>query len=158
MSKVISHVTIKLEMDELNANPEDSAPNSKGAMIIGKKRKRTAVKSENTQMKRQKTLKDPCHPMLHDGFPKDLSELVKIELKEPSAPMLPKDLQENLDNAVSSQSSESDDESDDEFDPWAEIFANTYDLSRGSGRELTQPRSNVEGDYLTWAERYLSSV
>ena len=46
MSKVISHVTIKLEMDELNANSEDSAPNSGGAMMTGKKRNRTAVKSE----------------------------------------------------------------------------------------------------------------
>ena len=139
MSKVISHVTIKLEMDELNANPEDSAPNSGGAMMIGKKRNRTAVKSENTQMKRQKELK-------------------VVKRRDAGAPMPPKYLQENLDNAVNSQGSESDDESDDEFDPWAEIFVNTYELSRGSGRESILPRSSIERDYMTWAERYLSSV
>ena len=77
--------------------------------------------------------------MIHDGSPKDFSELVKVELKGPSAQILPKDLQENKDYAVSSQSSESDDESDDEFDPWAEIFADTYDLSRGLVRESSPP-------------------
>ena len=160
MSKVISNVTIKLELDELNTNPEDSAPNSEGAMRSdnGRKRNRTAWKIENTRIKRQKELKDPCHPMLHDGFPKDLSELVKVELKEPSAPMLPKDLQENLDNTFSFQSSESDDESDDEFDPWANIFTDTYDSSCGPGRESAPPRSSVKKGSLTWAERFLSSV
>ena len=115
MSKVISHVTIKLEMDEMNANPEVSAPNSGGAMMIGKKRNRIAVKMEDTRVvKRQKELKNPCHGMIHDGFPRDFSKLVKVELKESDDSMLLKDLQENLDNPVSSQSSESDDESEDE--------------------------------------------
>ena len=133
MSKVISNVTIKLEMDELSTNPEDSVPNSAGVMISGngRKRNRTAVKEEDTRIKRQKELKDPYHPMLHDGFLKDLSELEEVELKEPcaptvevkdpGAPMLPKDLQENSDNAFSSQSLELDDELDDEFDPWTNI-------------------------------------
>ena len=147
-------------MDELSTNPKDYAPNSGEAMISdnGRKRNRTAVKKEDTRIKRQKELKDPCHPMLHDGFPKDLSELEKVELKEPIASMLPKDLQENLDNTFSSQSSESDDESDDEFDPWADIFTDTYDFSCGPGRESTPPRSSVKRGSLTWAERLLSSV
>ena len=158
MSKAISKVTVKLEMNELPFKSEESALNSGGVMINGdgRKRDRTAVKREDTQvMKKQKILKDPCDPMLDDCFPKDVSELVKVELKESSVPMLFKDLQENV---SSSQSSESDDESDDEFDPWAEIFADTYDLSRGLGRESTPPQSSVEGVCLTWAERYLSSV
>ena len=52
MSKVISHVTIKLEMDELNANPEDSAPNSGETMISdnGRKRNRIVVKMEDTRI------------------------------------------------------------------------------------------------------------
>ena len=84
MSKVISNVTVKQEMDVLPSNSEDSALNSGRAMINGNGRKeRTAIKKENTQMKRQKELKDPCHPMLHDGFLKDLSELEEVELKEP---------------------------------------------------------------------------
>ena len=161
MSKVISNVIAKQEMDELPSNSEDSALNSGEAMISsnGRKRDRTAVKMEDAQMiKRQKELQDPCDPMLDDCFPKDVSTLLKVETKESSALVLPKDLQEKSDNVFSSQSSESDDESDDEFDPWAEIFANVYDPSREPGREYTLSRSNVERDHLTWAERYLSSV
>ena len=153
MSKAISKVAVKLEMNEVPFKSEDSALNLGGVMINGdgRKRDRTAMKREDTQvMKKQKILKDPCDPMLGDCFPRDVSET--------SVQILPKDLPENLDNAVSSQSSESDDESDDEFDPWAEIFASTYDLNSGLGREPTPPRSNVEGDHLTWAQRYLSSV
>ena len=161
MSKVISNVMVKLEINELSANLEDYALNSGKAMISGngRKRDRTAVKMEDAQMiKRQKELQDPCDPMLDDRFPKDALTLLKVEPKESSAPVLPKDLQEKSDNVFSSQSSESDDESDDEFDPWAEIFANVYDPSREPGRESTLSRSNVERDHLTWAERYLSSV
>ena len=161
MSKVILPVTVKQEMDELPSNSEDSALNSGEAMISGngRKRDRTAVRMEDAQMiKRQKELQDPCDPMLDNCFPKDVSTLLKVEPKESSAPVLPKDLQEKSDNVFSSQNSESDDESDDEFDPWAEIFANTYDSSRGLGRESTPPQSSVEGVCLTWAERYLSSV
>ena len=153
MSKAISKVTVKLEMNELPFKSEDSALNSGGVMINGdgRKRDRTAVKREDTQvMKKQKILKDPCDPMLDDCFPKDVSET--------SVQILPKDLPENLDNPVSSQSSESDDESDDEFDPWTEIFTNAYDPTHGPGRELTPPQPSVEGVSLTWAERYLSSV
>ena len=159
MSETILRVTVKLEMNALGDDLEVSAPNSGGAMMIGKKRNRIAVKMEDTRVvKRQKELKNPCHGMIHDGFPRDFSKLVKVELKESDDPMLLKDLQENLDNPVSSQSSESDDEPGDEFDPWAEIFASTYDLNSGLGRESTPPQSIVEGDHLTWAQRYLSSV
>ena len=125
MSKVISHVMVKQEMDELPFKSEDSALNSGGVMKNGngRKRDRTAVKMEDTRItKRQKELNGSRHSMLYDGSPRDFPEIEKGELKESSAPMLPKDLPENLDNPVSSQSSESDDELDDEFDPWAEIF------------------------------------
>ena len=158
MSETISKVTVKLEMNALCDDLEVSTPNSGGAMMIGKKRNRTVLKSENTRMKRQKGLQDPCGSMLDDRLPKDVSEFVKVELKESSIPMLFKDLQQNSNNFFSSQSSESDDESEDEFDPWAKIFASTYDMNSGLGRESTPPQSNVEGDHLTWAQRYLSSV
>ena len=161
MSEVISNVTVKQEMDVLPPNSEDSALNSGRAMINGngRKRDRTAVKIEDKRItKRKKELQDPCDSMLDDCFPKDVSELVKVELKESSVPMLFKDLQGNSNNVFSSQSSESDDESDDEFDPWAEIIAGTYDLSRGLRREWTPPQSSVADVCLTWTERYLSSV
>ena len=100
------------------ANQRRAKKRREGKIPRRRKRDRTAVKMEDGQMiKRQKELQDPCDPMLDDCFPKDVSELLKVELKESSAPVLPKDLRENLDNPVSSQSSESDDESDDEFDP-----------------------------------------
>ena len=156
MSEVISNVTVK---EEMNAKPEDSTPNLGRAMMIGRKRNRIAVKMEDTRVtKRQRDFQDPCDSMFDNCFPRDFSKLVKVELKESGDPMQLKDLQENLDNTVSSQSSESDDESGDEFDPWAEIFASTYDLNSGLGGESTPPQSNVEGDHLTWAQRYLSSV
>ena len=161
MSKVISHVTVKQEMYVLPSSSEGSALDSGESMISdnGRKRDRTAGKMEDTRItKRQKGIENSCHGMIHDGSTKDFSELVKVELKEPGAPMLPIDLQENSNNVFCSQSSESDDELDDEFDPWAEIFANTYELSRGSRRESTLPQSSVEDVCLTWTERYLSSV
>ena len=161
MSKVISHVTVKQEMYVLPSSSEGSALDSGESMISdnGRKRDRTAGKMEDTRItKRQKGIENSCHSMIHDGSTKDFSELVKVELKEPGAPMLSIDLQENSNNVFCSQSSESDDESDDEFDPWAEIFANTYDSSCGQERELTSPRSCVKRGGLTWEERFLSSV
>ena len=156
MSEVISNVTVK---EEMNAKPEDSTPNLGRAMMIDRKRNRIAVKMEDTRvMKRQRDFQNSCDPMFDNCFPRDFSKLIKVELKESGDPMQPRDRQENLDNPVTSQSSESDDESDDEFDPWAEIFASTYELNRGPGRELTSLQSSVEDVCLTWAERYLSSV
>ena len=84
MIKVTSDVTVKLEIIGLPAKVGDSAPNSGKAMISdnGRKRDRTAVKMEDTQIiKRQKILKDPRHFILHDGFPRDFSELEKGEMK-----------------------------------------------------------------------------
>ena len=91
MSKVISHVTVKQEMDVLPSSSEGSALDSGESMISdnGRKRDRTAGKMEDTRItKRQKGIENSCHGMIHDGSTKDFSELVKVELKESSVPML----------------------------------------------------------------------
>ena len=49
MSKVIPNITIKLEMNELHANSEDSALNSGGTMIIEKQDRRTERKHTNEE-------------------------------------------------------------------------------------------------------------
>ena len=129
MSEEISRTTVKLEMEELlEINSRDStfrpgeAKRMKGK---GRKRNRKAGKRRRKRRKEQKELKDPCAPMLPEGFLENLPEVVAGEIKDPCAPMLPESFLEGFANAPSHQSSIS----DEEFDPWASIFGEADDTS-----------------------------
>ena len=154
MSEEISRTTVKLE---INSSDSTSYP-EKAKQTKGKRRKRNRRAGTRRSKRRKQELKDPCAPMLPEGFLENLPEVVAGEIKDPCAPMLPESFLEDLTNAPSHQSLIS----DEEFDPWTSIFADADDTSEefssGPDKESTPPRASVEKESLTWAERFLSSV
>ena len=97
MSEEISRTTVKLQMDEpLEIHPRDSTSHPEEAELTkGKGRKRNRRAGTRRRKQRKKELKDPCTPMLPEGFLENLPEVVKGKIKDPCASVFPEGLLED---------------------------------------------------------------